>query len=98
MKLAKFSLLTAATTLGLLLNPASSPAITTLGYEENQYLTRTPAYMEQLFPQLDEGIIIILILITPLGIALGLSQISPLISNRKNYLRAFLRSICSLLS
>ena len=98
MKLAKFSLLTVATTLGLLLNPVSSPAITFLGYEENQYLTRTPASMEQLFPQLDEGIIIILILIIPLGIALGLSQISPLISPKKNYLCAFLKSIYSLLS
>ncbi len=99
MKLAKFSLLTAATTLGLLLNPASFPATTALGgYEENQYLTRTPAYMEQMFPQLDEGIIIILILITPLGIAFGLSQISPLISNRKNYLCSFLRRIFSILS
>ncbi len=79
MKLAIISLLTGAT-LGCLVNLASSPKIAASSSEKNKYLDEI-SYMEQLSQQREDQIIIVLILIIPIGISLGLTQISPLMSH-----------------
>ncbi|MDJ0719276.1 MAG: hypothetical protein QNJ54_34470 [Prochloraceae cyanobacterium] len=78
-KLPIISLLTAAT-LGILVNLSSYPVAAATRDEENKYQDFFTE-IEQLPKHLKEQIIIVFILITPLGISLCLSQISPLMES-----------------
>ncbi len=76
MKLPIISLLTAAT-LGLLVHVKNSPSFTALISKENKYQEIFTSH-DQLPQKLEDQIIIALILITPIGISLCLTQIYPL--------------------